>query len=301
MAWRPFEDLGLKLAALASSVLLWITVSGQQVQRNILVQLQFRNLPASLELTGDTPRIADVRVRGAAGLISQLEPGQVVATVDLTGVRPGVRVFPLTRDQISVPLGVEVLSVDPPSISLTFEKSASVQVPVKPTIDGQPAPGFEVGEVTWTPKTVEVVGPESRLKEQPSAITDRISIEGATETVVETVSIGVTNPAFRLREARSAQVTIPISPGPVVHFPGRRVEFRNLPAGRQVGADPAVVAVTVRGTRAAVRALQEQQIVPYVDVARLGRGRYTLPVRLDARDDYVVTAIEPATVVVRIQ
>src|SRR5436190_23071220 len=99
MAWRPFNHLALKIAALILAVLLWITVSGQQVQRNMLVQLQFRSIPMSLEMTGDTPRIADVRVRGAAGVISQLEPGQLVATLDLTAARPGVRVFPLTSDQ----------------------------------------------------------------------------------------------------------------------------------------------------------------------------------------------------------
>jgi YbbR domain-containing protein len=301
MAWRPFNHLGLKIAAFGLSVLLWITVSGQQVQRNVLVQLQFRNIPASLEMTGDTPRIADVRVRGAAGLISQLEPGQVVATLNLTAARPGIRVFPLTAEQISVPLGVEVLSVDPTTVSLTLEKSASVQVPLKPTVDGQPAPGYDVGETTWTPKSIEIVGPESRLKERPSAITERISIDGATATIVETVNIGVSDSAFRLRQPQSAQVTITIVPGPVARFPGRRVEFRNLPAGREVAADPAVVAVTVRGTHTAVAALGGQQLMPWVDVARLGPGRYTLAVHLDAHDDYIVTAIEPASVSVRIQ
>ena len=240
-------------------------------------------------------------VRGAAGLIAQLEPGQVVATLDLTAARPGVRVFPLTSEQISVPLGVEVLSVDPTTVSLTLEKGVSVQVPLKPTVDGQPAPGYDLGEMTWTPKTVEVVGPESRLKDRPSAITERISIEGATSTITDTVNIGVSDSAFRLRQPQSAQVTVAIVPGPVARFPGRPVEFRNLPAGRQVAADPASVAVTVRGTHTAVSALEERQLTPYVDVARLGPGRYSLPVHLDAKDDFVVTAIQPATVSVRIQ
>lgn len=301
MAWRPFHHFALKVAAVCLAVLLWITVSGQQVQRNVLVHLQFRNMPASLDMTGDTPRIADVRVRGAAGLISQLEPGQVVATLDLTGARPGVRVFPLTGEQISVPLGVEVLSVDPATVSLTLEKSVNLQVPLKPSVDGQPAPGYDLGEITWTPKVVDIVGPESRVREKPTAITERISIDGATATIIETVNIAVSDSAFRLRQPQIAQVTIAIVPGPVARFPGRRVEFRNLPAGRQVAADPPVVAVTVRGTHTAVSALVEKELVPHVDVARLGPGRYTLPVHLDAREDYMVTSIEPASVSVRIQ
>lgn len=301
MPWRPFRGLGLKLVALGLGLLLWITISGQQVQRNVLVQLQFRNMPPALELMADTPRTVDVRVRGASGLISQLEPYQVVATIDLTDARPGLRVFPLTTEHISVPLGVEVMSVDPATISLQLEKSASAEVAVTPTIDGQPAPGYEVGEVSWEPRKVQVLGPESRLKEQPFAITERISIEGATSTVVDEVNIGVSDPAVRLREARSARVTIRIAPGPVARFPGLPLGFRNLPAGRHVTAIPAVVAVTIRGGHQALSRVADRPLVPYVDLVRLGPGRYNLPVHVDAHADYVVTAIEPSTVTVRIQ
>jgi YbbR domain-containing protein len=301
MAWRPFRNIGLKVAALGLGVGLWITVSGQQVERNVLVQLQFRNIPSSLEITGDTPRTVDVRVRGAAGLISPLEPYQVVATIDATDARPGVRVFPLTAEHISVPLGVEVKSVDPSTISLTLEKSGTAQVQVKPTIDGLPAPGYDVGETTWTPKTVEVIGPESRLRDHPSAITERISIEGATATIAETVSMAVSDPSIRLRQAQSARVTVTIVPAPVTRLHGQAVVFRNLPAGRQVVADPASVAVTLRGTHETLTAMKDEQLQPYVDLALLRPGEYTLQVHLDSRPAYVVMAIEPATVRVRIR
>jgi YbbR domain-containing protein len=300
MFWHPFRDLGLKIVALGLAVLLWITISGQQVQRNVLVQLQFRNMPAALELTGDTPRTVDVRVRGAAGLISQLEPYQVVATVDLTAARPGLRVFPLTTEHISVPLGVQVMSVDPATILLDLEKSATGEVPVKPTVDGQPAAGYDVGEVTWEPRTIAVVGPESRVKERPSAITERISIDGAKSTLVETVNIGVSDPAVRLRQPQTARVTVTIVPGPIVRFSNRPVTVRDS-AGRRATTDPAAVSVTIRGARKAVGGIDDQQIVPYVDVARLGSGRYNLEVHVDPQGDYVVVAIQPATVAVRIQ
>jgi YbbR domain-containing protein len=213
MAWQPFRDPGLKLAALGLGTLLWITVSGQQVERNVLVQLQFRNVPSSLEITGDAPRTVDVRVRGAAGLISRLEPTEIVATIDMTDTRPGIRVFPLTADHVTVPLGVEVKSVDPSSVSLTVEKTVSATAAVKPTIDGEPAPGYQIDEVIVEPKTVAIVGPESHLKQpQPTltAVTERISVEGATATISETVSMAMSDPAVRLRDPQPARVTIKI-------------------------------------------------------------------------------------------
>ena len=208
MAWHPFRNPGLKIAALGLGTLLWITVSGQQVERSVLVQLQFRNVPPSLEISGDPPRTVDVVVRGAAGLISRLEPTEVVATVDATDTRAGTRVFPMAVDQITVPLGVEVKSVDPSTISLTLEKTASASAAVQATIDGQPAAGFEIADVEIEPKSVVVVGPESHLRQRHTALTESISVDGATATVVETVSMAVSDPAVRLRDPQTARVTV---------------------------------------------------------------------------------------------
>ena len=109
---HPFRHLGLKAAALGLATLLWITISGQQVERSAVVQLQFRNVPASLELSGDTPHSVDVRLQGASGQFNQLAASDVVATVDLSGARAGSRVFPLTADLISVPLGIDLATIE---------------------------------------------------------------------------------------------------------------------------------------------------------------------------------------------
>jgi YbbR domain-containing protein len=301
MAWNPFRHFWLKIAAIGLGTVLWITVSGQQVERSVVVQLQFRNVPVALEITGDTPHTIDVRLRGASGQFSQLAPSDVVATIDLTDARPGVRVFPLTADHISVPLGIEVKSVDPATISLNLEKSASTAVMVNPTIDGDPAPGYEVDEIISDPKTVVVVGPESRIKAVPSAVTERISIEGATRTVTETVSMGASDSAVRLSHPQSARVTIKIVSAPPTRFSGRPITFLNLMPGRTATADPPTVTVSVRARPDQLSVLRDHDLAPYVDLAGLGPGHYTLPVHVDAHGEYVIGAVEPSPVSVRIR
>ena len=302
MAWSPFRGIGLKLAALGLGLVLWMTVSGQQVERSVLVQLQFRNVPSSLEITGNPPRTVDVRLRGTSGLISRLETIDVVATIDVTDVRPGVRVFPLTVDQISAPLGVQVMSVDPSTVSLTLEESATADVPVKATIDGEPAAGFDIEEVVCEPKTVTIRGPASRVKAGLAALTERISVEGVAATMTETVSMAVSDSTARLRDTQNVRVTIKIVPAPIVEMGASRVGFRHLGPGHQASADPATAAVSVRAGRAALAALRDQAPPePYVDVAGLGPGRYNLPVKVDSAGAYVAAGIDPATVAVRIR
>ena len=156
----PFRHLGLKVLSLGLALLLWMVVSGEEtVERGLRVPLELLQVPAGLELTGEVPATVDVRVRGASGTLSRVSTGDVVAVLDLRTARSGRRLFPLTPDQVRVPFGVEVVQVQPSAIAMAFESSASRQVPVVPAVDGRPAPGYVVGQMTADPKTVEVIGP----------------------------------------------------------------------------------------------------------------------------------------------
>jgi hypothetical protein len=84
---------------------------------------------------------------------------------------------------------------------------------VLPVLEGQPAEGYIVDKVTADPPKVEVVGPASALKELSGAVTEAVSVEGATQTVVESVTVGPADPAVRLRGPQTtAQVTVAIVP-----------------------------------------------------------------------------------------
>ncbi len=49
-----------------------------------------------------------------------------------------------------------------------------------PAVDGRPAPGYVVGPLTADPTTVEVIGPESAVKRATEALTEPVSVAGAT-------------------------------------------------------------------------------------------------------------------------
>jgi len=109
MAYQPFRNLGLKALAVGLATLLWLTVLGEHVvERGVRAPLEFRNIPETLEIMGEPPAAVDVRVRGTSGLLSRLQPGEVVAVLDLASARPGSRLFHLRTDQVQAPYGVEV-------------------------------------------------------------------------------------------------------------------------------------------------------------------------------------------------
>jgi YbbR domain-containing protein len=175
-------------------------------------------------------------------------------------------------------------------------------VPVRPAVEGDPAPGFVAGDTTSQPSSVEVIGPESRVKQLTAATTEPVSLTGHRETVFDTVTIGVSDSAVRLVEPMSARVTVEIVPAPVERVvTGVPIRWRNLNAGLTARVAPQTATVTVRGRRQALEDMRTETIDAFVDLAGLGPGQYNLQVQFDPTESFGVSATEPAVVQVTIK
>lgn len=301
MSYHPFRHLGLKVLALALATLLWLTVAGEHiVERSLRVPLEFRNIPPQLEIVGEPPPTVDVRLRGSSSLLSRVQPGEVVAVLDLTGTRPGSRLFNLRTEEARAPFGVEVAQVIPSTLALSLEKLAIRTVPVVPAIEGEPAPGFVVGRISSQPATVAVIGPETRVRQIAQATTEPVSVTSARERVRDVVNVGVADSSVRLKEPQNATVAVEIWPAPVEReVSGVPVRWRNLGAGlRAPKVVPAVARVTVRGRGPALQNLRADTIEAFVDLAGLGPGRYNLRVQVDPSEDFGIGEIVPPVVAV---
>jgi YbbR domain-containing protein len=297
MAWHPFRNLGLKIAALVLGALVWLTVSGPQVERVLhTVPVMYRNLPANLQIVDQTQSV-DVHVRGVDNLVSRLQPGtDVRVEVDLAGQAAGTLVLPVRMEQVVAPIGIEVRQVDPGALTLTLEKAGVLDIPIRPMVEGEPKPGFVIGEVSVEPASIAIIGPERRLRETRSALTERVLIDGADRTVTQMVSVAVLDKELRLREPRLVRVTVRIDPEGERVLPLVNVMPRNLPAGWRFITTPATVTVTVRGSAAALARLDAAAIDAHVDVIALARGRHDLPVRVDLGGRLRVTNVQPRSV-----
>jgi YbbR domain-containing protein len=303
MAYHPFRNIGLKIMAVLLATALWFTVAGEsEVERSMRVPLEFRNKPMNLEIVGDAPTTVDIRVSGSSALLGRLEAGEVIAVLDVASTRAGSRIFPMRPDDVRVPYGVEVLQVIPATIPLELEQSMKRSVPIVPAVDGDPAPGFVTGRVTVEPATVDVVGPESHVKNLASATTEPIPVGGAREDVSDEVTVGVSDGAVRLLGTERARVRVQILPAPVERaMPNVPVRWRNLGDRYTAVLKPSVVVVTVRVRRDAVQTFSAETINAFVDLAGLGPGQYNLQVQFDPTQNFGVAAAEPATVQVTIK
>jgi YbbR domain-containing protein len=212
MAWHPFRNIGLKVLALLLGTLLWFTISGHEIERRISVPVSYRNVPAPLELTGDQTDRVIVHVRGDDNVVSGLTEGSVRVTVDLAGSQAGPNTVPLRTDHVVAPGRVEVLQIEPGTVTVTLERAGLLNVPVTPSVEGQPASGHVVTRVTSEPATVTVAGPDTHLTGPINVITERVMIQGRTGRVVQEVVVGVDDPQLRVHAPRTVRVTVQIDP-----------------------------------------------------------------------------------------
>lgn len=303
MRYHPFRNLGLKALALAIATVLWLTVAGEhEVERSVRVPLEFRNVPESLEIVGAAPQNVDVQLRGSSAVLSRLQPGDIVAVIDLARARPGLRLFHIRNDEVRAPFGVEVEQVMPPTLPLDIEKSARRSVPVVAATEGEPAPGFVVGGIAANPARVDIVGPESHVQQVASATTEPVSIAGARGRIRDSVTIGVADSSVRLVSPENATVIVDVVPAPAQRqFANVPVRVRNLSAGLHAQVQPTSVALTVRGTSAVLDALTVDNVQAFVDLAGLGAGQYNLRVRIETSARFGVTSVDPADVAVAIR
>ncbi|MCX6537901.1 MAG: CdaR family protein [Acidobacteria bacterium] len=303
MAYNPFRHFGLKVLSVAIAALLWVLVGGEKiVERSLRVPLELQNIPDGVEMVGEMPGTVDVRVRGSSSALGNLSAGDVMALMDLTNAGAGRHLFHLAPDDVRVPFGVEVKSVAPATTTLVFERTMTKTVPVVPSIEGQPAPGYAVERIATEPTEVAVIGPESALRGLQQAVTEPVPIEGATSSVRESVTIGMPNSAARLKNGRTARVLVEIAATRTERtIANVAMRMFHLREGRAARSTPSAVVVTVRGQENVLQRLTADVIEASVDLSGLGPGRYDLSVTIASSRAFSVVRIDPAQVQIAIK
>jgi hypothetical protein len=302
MAIPLLRNIWLKFLSICIAAMLWLVVAGDRVvERALRVPIEFQNLPQGLEIVGEPPESVDVRLRASSGALGRLGPGDMAAVIDLRTARPGRRLFHLTPGGVKVPYGVEVVQVAPSTLPIAFENSAVRIVEVRPSVEGRPAPGYEVSAITSDPATVEIVGPESSLRGLDEAMTEPISIANATRPVREVVTVGVADPVVRLRTPQTAEVTVQVVTGSSRRtLEGVPIRITNLDNELRARVQPATVIVAVRGTERAISELSADALEASVDAEGLTAGEHAAPVRVLAAQGLTIENVDPQTVRVRI-
>lgn len=145
---------------------LWYVVIGSaQVEAQVDVRVDYRGLPEGLVVRDGMVNRLSVRLRGPGELLRGLHSRDLSYTVDLSGVKKGANVLPLSVDTLTDLKAYEVVDVAPSRLVLEVdaltERVLPLEVNITPLPDAAP---LRLTHVLLEPSFVTVKGPESQVK-----------------------------------------------------------------------------------------------------------------------------------------
>lgn len=112
-----------KSLAVGLGLLLWVSLAGPQSSEIALtIPVEYQHIAPSIELRGEVSGAVNIRLRGSQLALEALRTRQVRARVSLAQVREGINYFPLTKNQIDLPPGIEITEIRPAILLVEVRK-----------------------------------------------------------------------------------------------------------------------------------------------------------------------------------
>lgn len=201
-----------------------------------------------LIINGSLPQEVQVTLRAPQSVWDKLiaRPDSVRAVLDLSGLSAGQHKL---NFQIQVDVRpVRIVTVSPASVTLDLEPLVTRTLSLETSLSGQPAVGYQPGDLTVEPKEIVIAGPES-LVSRVTRTRVLVNLNGIRESIDQAIAV-------EALDENNAPVT-----GISIHPETAHV---TLPVSRQGGYRDMAVKVVVRGQVAGGYRLDSISVFPPV-------------------------------------
>ncbi len=211
-----FRNIGWKLLSLGLATLVWIAVYREPEMTSIIAApVQYKNIPANLEISSDIVGDVDLETRGPAGLLRNLSEKRLAVVLDFSGVNePCERTFTIDRSNTSLPRGVDLIRITPAQLRFTFERRIARKVPVELRLSGPLPAGMKA---TPDPPQLAITGPESKVRKVTSLITDPADLQSLLDGKTVRVSAYLPNSQVRFQGSPEVTVRLSVANKPKIH------------------------------------------------------------------------------------
>jgi YbbR domain-containing protein len=227
------------ILALALALVVWVSAVTAADPDEVhdyprAIPLEIIGQDPGLVIVGSVPTQVTISLRAPRTIWNQLNTGsdQVRAILNLAGLQAGDHQVEI-QPQVSL-RPVRVVSVTPANLQIKLEPLATVSLPIRLSLRGEPAIGYEAGTASMDITEAVLSGPQSQIKKVTLVQAD-LSISGLRQDVQSTLPV-------RVLDAGGKVVT-----GLTVNPENIQV---SLPITQQGGYRDIAVKVNVRGQQA---------------------------------------------------
>ncbi|QIA26295.1 hypothetical protein DYI95_001005 [Thermaerobacter sp. PB12/4term] len=191
----------------------------QRMEKTVPVELQLNGEPApDYIIENPAVSVEQVTVSGARSLVERV--ARVVASVPVSGIQSTIAhsVTLVPVDSSGRPVEAvypQALVLEPQTVQVTVPVVFMPQkvVPVQARLEGTPAEGHEIGNITIEPAEVTVRAREERLLQQLEFLqTEPVNIGGLDRTVTREVGLALPEGIVLSGSPRTVRVTVEIRP-----------------------------------------------------------------------------------------
>jgi YbbR domain-containing protein len=204
-------NIGLKIAAILLSVILWfyVTTSGQS-EISLDVPLEFKNIPQGLEIVQSSAKVVSLNLQGQERLIKNIKLSEVRVSVDLSKAKKGEGTYPINRETIKLPQAASVKNVTPSSIKVITDATVTKTVKVMPVIVGTPRKGFSIKSLEIEPEIVVIEGIMTEVRKVNILTTEPIDVTDIQETFTQDFRLDISDINIRTK-TKNIKVTVVIT------------------------------------------------------------------------------------------
>lgn len=186
-------NLRLFLLAFALALTVWVsavTSADPDETRTYpsAIPIEYIGQDPGLVITSQVPQSVQLTLRAPSSIWNQLlaNNGAIRVVADLSGLDAGQHAVTL---QVQVrPQPVRILTVTPATVYLTLEPLATRSLPIEVELIGEPAIGYQIGELVLTPSQAAVSGPQSAVA-RVDRLQTSLELNNAREPIERTAAL----------------------------------------------------------------------------------------------------------------
>lgn len=182
------DNFFLKIGSFILAVVLWLFVQNQgKIEQKVSYKVGLsviENLPkdGTIRLFYKSAEMITVKMRGLPSVMPRVEKGtnfNISLPEKYSNFGKEI-VLDLKNNNIkNVPLGVEIISIEPSSITIMLDYFEQKMVEIQKNYTGLPQEGYEITKVNVIPSKVNLSGPKHILKDITNVKTETIDINHA--------------------------------------------------------------------------------------------------------------------------
>lgn len=275
----------------ATTVLLISRTEKQQL--DIAIAVTFNNLADNLMLMEAPRQSVRLLVSGTPSDLESLASGETFCRLDLSDLGAGTHTIIVHPADIGLSRGVALKALLTPSLTIRLEALSQKTVDVVATLEGNPAPGFAVAEVSLEPDRIALKGTATLLNSINEVNTHPINLHDAAESFKKEIPLKLPETIASTPPHRLVVARVKVEPR-IVSRTLEKIPVTGIGTSADHQIHPQTIALTISGPQTIVNAIEtDPAFAVTVDLKDLAPGTHSLKAAIKLPVRTTLTSVNP--------